>query len=396
VKSYALILRAPHLGALIGASMLARLPIGINGLATVLFLRDRTGSFAIAGAAAGALALGTALGAPAAARLVDSWGPRALIVLAAVHSGALVGLIAAGYADAPTLVLVATALLTGAALPPTSSVVRALYPRLLNDDPALVRGAFALDSVLTEAVFLIGPLLTAAMVALVEPAAALVVSAAAVAIGTVGFVAAMPAGDDADAEEAVPTGRLGALRAPGLQTLVLSMLPVGFGFGALEVAIPAFATDRGEPELAGLLIAIWSLGSIAGGLLYGAHSHGMSLARVHVVVALLLPLGFLAVASAETALAMALLVIPAGVFIAPLLASRNELAGVVALPGSRTEALTWPLTALVAGVALGAATAGSIVEGSGWRTAVLAGAAAAALGAAISLVRRGTLRPVEA
>jgi MFS family permease len=396
MQSYLRILRAPHLAALLGASLFARLPIGINGLATVLFLRERTGSFAIAGAAAGGGALGTALGAPITARLVDRLGRRALLVLAAVHAGGLLALIAAGYADAPPAVLVAAALIAGAALPPTSSVVRALYPVLVG--PELVRGAYALDSVLTETIFFVGPLLTALVVALVTPAAALGLSAAAVTAGVVAFVAVMPGRADDDLPEpgAASPGRLGALRAPGIQTLVLSMLPVGFAFGALEVAIPAFAQDHGRPELAGVLIAIWSVGSIAGGLVYGARSRGMSLERVHVAVAVILPFGFLALAPAESPLAMALLVIPAGVFIAPLIASRNELAGVVALPGSRTEAFTWPLTALVGGVALGAAAAGGIIEASGWRTAVLVAAAAAAVGACVSVARRATLRGAPA
>jgi MFS family permease len=391
MHGYARILRSPHMAALLGSSLLARLPIGINGLAAVLFLRERTGSFAVAGAAAGALALGTALGAPAAARLVDRWGARSLLLLGAVHAGGLAALIAAGYADAPAAALVGVALVTGVALPPTSSVMRALYPRLLHDDPDLVRGAYALDSVLTETIFLVGPLLTALLVATLAPAAALGLSAVAVAVGTVAFVLVLPAADEPEHATAA-TGRLGALRAPGIQTLVLSMVPVGFGFGALEVAIPAFASERGRPELAGVLIAIWAVGSIAGGLVYGARASGLTLAQVHVRVAVLLPIGFLALAAAESSLAMALLVIPAGVFIAPLIATRNELAGVVALPGSRTEAFTWPLTALVGGVALGAAAAGGIVEASGWRTAVLVAAASAALGACISVTRRGTLR----
>ena len=64
------------------------------------------------------------------------------------------------------------------------------------------------------------------------------------------------------------------------------MFPVGFAFGALEVAIPAFADAEGRPELAGVLIAIWSVASLAGGLAYGAMPRRGSLARVHLQVAL--------------------------------------------------------------------------------------------------------------
>ena len=58
------------------ATTLTRLPFAINGLALILFLREATGSFAVAGLDAGALALAAASPAPFAARLVDRRGPR--------------------------------------------------------------------------------------------------------------------------------------------------------------------------------------------------------------------------------------------------------------------------------------------------------------------------------
>jgi MFS family permease len=374
---------------------LARLPIGLNGLATILFVRAETGSFAVAGAAAGGLAIGTAAGAPFAARAVDRLGQRVLLGLAAAHAAGLLALVGLGVSGAPAGVLVAVCVLTGALLPPTSSVMRALYPRLLAGEPELVRGAFALDAVLTETIFVAGPLLTAALVAVFSPQAALVLAAAAVVAGVSLFLVLMPSAEARGARTGKrPGGRLGALRSPGIRTLLISMLPVGFAFGALEVALPAFADDRGRPELSGVLIAIWSVASAGGGLVYGARAAHVRLARVHLVVALLLPLSLVPLALAGSVVSMALLVVPAGILIAPLIASRNELAGVVAPPDSETEAFTWPLTAMVAGVALGAATAGGIVEASGWRAAVVIAAGVAAVGAALSLARRSTLVPV--
>jgi hypothetical protein len=101
-------------------------------------------------------------------------------------------------------------------------------------------------------------------------------------------------------------------------------------------------------------------------------------------------------ALAGSPLAMGFLVVLAGLPIAPLIATRNELAGVVAVPGSETEAFTWPLTALVGGVAVGAAAAGALADGPGWRAAVLAAVRMSGAGALVSLGRRGTLRPVAA
>ncbi len=93
VRLYLEILRTPTVARLFGASLLARLPMGINGLAIVLLVQAETGSFGAAGAASGALALGTGLGAPLTARLIDTRGPRALLSLAAGCSAGLIAVI---------------------------------------------------------------------------------------------------------------------------------------------------------------------------------------------------------------------------------------------------------------------------------------------------------------
>jgi MFS family permease len=397
MRAYGRILRSPNMAPLFAWTVLARLPIGINGLATVLFLQHETGSFAVAGAVAGSEALGAGIGAPVAARLVDRFGKGVLLAFAVAHAAALGALVALGYAGAPAAALLAAGLVMGIAIPPVSSVMRVMYPRLLRD-PTLIQGAFALDSVLTETIFVAGPLITGVLVIVAEPAAALGVSAVAVTTGTAFFLAALPAGErhtaPADHDLATPS-RLGALRSPGVRALIASMLPVGFALGALEVAIPGFAAHEGRPELAGVLIAIWSIGSAIGGLVYGARPRQSSLAAVHLRMALILPLSLIPMAFAASPLSMAVLVVPAGLFIAPLLASRNELAGEVAPAGSETEALTWPLTAMVAGVALGAGVAGVLVDALGWRAPVVVAVAAAAAGAAVSVALRDTMREPE-
>jgi hypothetical protein len=76
------------------------------------------------------------------------------------------------------------------------------------------------------------------------------------------------------ADRRIPEARdrhwAGALRSRGLQTIVIAMLPVGFAFGSIEVMLPAFADAEGSRQFAGVLIAIWSVGSAVGGILYGA------------------------------------------------------------------------------------------------------------------------------
>jgi hypothetical protein len=281
----------------------------------------------------------------------------------------------------------------GAVAPPVSSLLRALYPRMLRGRPELIHGAFALDSVLTELIFVAGPALAAAIAALASPAAALGVSAGAVSLGTAAFLVVRRRGSEhaVRGDDVAPAGLLGALRAPGVRTLVVTMLPVGLAFGILEITITAFATGEGHRELAGVLLTLWAVASAVGGLVYGARPRRGSASDIHLRMALLLPLGLVPLLLATSPATMALLVLPAGIFIAPLLATRNELAGVVAPPGTETEAYTWPFTAIVAGIAGGAANAGAIVDAGGWRAAACTAIGCAALGSVLAVTRRGTL-----
>jgi MFS family permease len=392
VKRYAAVLRAPHVGALIVATLLARFPIGINALAIVLYLRAERGSFAVAGAVAGALAAGSGIGAPIQGRLVDRFGQRRVLVpLGFVHAAALGAIVATAEAGAPVAVLVACGVTAGFAIPPTSSVLRSMWPTLLREQPELISAAYALDSVLIELIFIVGPLLTAVVATVLSPPAALVVSAASVVAGTVMFTALPPSRAMRPDPDRPRAGLLGALASPGVRTLVLTSLPAGVGIGICEVTLPAFSDAMGAAATAGVLLALWSLGSAAGGLVYGALRNRPPLQRVHLAVAAALPVSLLPMAAAPSVVVMALIVIPAGMFIAPLLATRNELIGWVAPAGSRTEAYTWPVTAFVGGIAVGAALAGAIVEQASWRTAFLVAAAFAAAGTVVAVSRRRTV-----
>ena len=391
---YARILRTPGVAAIVAATVVGRLPIGISGLAILLYVQEASGSFAAAGACAGALAFGTALGAPLQGRLIDWRGERALLPLAFVHAGGLVLVWALGAGGAAPAVLAFASFCAGAAIPPVSSVLRSRWPLLLSERRELVPSAYALDSVLIELIFVVGPLLTTVVVATVGPQYALAVSAACVLGGTLMLVAGLRGRERPTAPEAGSRRfGLGALAAPGLRTLVLASLPVGFAFGTVEVVLPAFSAEEGQRELAGVLLAVWAGASGLAGLAYGAWPPRSPLTAVHLRLACLIPIATAGLFAASSPLTMGLLVVLMGLPIAPLIASRNQLIERVAPRGTATEAFTWPLTALVAGVSLGAAVGGALVESYSWPAAVLAAVTVSAAGAGLLVLRRDTLTP---
>jgi MFS family permease len=389
---YARILRTPHVGRLMAAALVARLPIGIDSLAIVLFLRQETGSYASAGIVSAAFALGGGAGAPLLGRLIDRFGQgRVLVPLALGHAaglGAVVGLTLLG---APVAVLAVVALAAGLSIPPISATMRPLWGPLLSREPGLLPTAYALDSVLIELVFVLGPLLTAVATALLSPAAALGLSAALIVAGTLAFASSPPSRAWRPDPAAGGHGWLGALRSAGLRTVVLATLPLGFCFGVMEVTLPAFSEAEASRAWAGVLLAVWSLGSAAGGLWYGARAEGLRLGPTYVRLVLVMPLTFLPLAASPSIVVMPVLCLLAGVAIAPVLAAGNQLAGEVAPAGAVTEAYTWPITALVVGLAGGNAAAGALVEAADWRVAFLVGAVVAAIGGALVLARRETL-----
>lgn len=393
---YRRLLRTPQLRSLVAYSLIARMPIGILSLALVLFVREETGSFASAGGVAGAFALCAGLFAPLQGRVVDRVGQtRVLVPLAAVHATALTALIVLGLAHAPPGVVGAAAAVAGAAIPPLSAAFRPLLIELLEHDPELLPAGYALDSIIIEAVFIAGPLLTALLVTAFSPAAALAAGTALGLAGTLAF-AALPA-SRSWRSQASTTGIAGALASAGMRTLVLTSLPIGVCFGTLEVALPAFGAEHGQASIGGVLFAVLSVGSVVGGVAYGVAAQRLGpLERGYLVLAAALP-GCFALLALPGSLALMIALVPvAGCVIAPITAAEAQLTTAVAPRGTATEAVTWLIMSTVVGVAVGNAVAGALAEAAGWRAALLAACAVAAVGAALSFLRRATLRPEPA
>jgi MFS family permease len=391
-QRYARVLRAPNVARLFGAAVLARLPIGIDTLAMVLFTRAQTGSFAAAGLVAAAFGLGSGTTSPIQGRLIDRYGhARVMLPLAALHAASLGALVALGLSGAPTAALVACGLAAGASIPPVGSVVRPLLPELLGNDPALLPTAYAVDGIAIEMVFVTGPLLTAAIVSVGSPAIALLVSCGFVLAGTTLLVTApasrawRPSVSDGERHF------LGALGSPGVRTLVTACAPIGFALGATEVTMTAFASAHGSRAAAGVLMALWATGSGLGGLAYGGREHGLAPAARWLWLAVAFPACSVPLALATSIPVMAPLALLAGLCLAPLLAAANQLIGDVAPPGAVTEAFAWPITAIALGASAGSASAGGIAQASSWRLGFVAVVAAGLITATIAVTRRATL-----
>ncbi|WP_160165533.1 MFS transporter [Conexibacter woesei] len=387
-------MRPPGTGRLIVSLLIGRIPIGIFSLAIVLLVRAETGSFAQAGAASAAWAVGAGFLAPIQGRLVDRFGqPAVLIPSTLVNALAVIGVVACARAGSPTWVLAVFAFIGGAALPPLGACMRSVWATVFENDTNARNTAYTFEGVVSEFFFIIGPVITTVLIAVSSTSVALIVAIALSLIGTILFATGSLA--RSWRSEPFERTRAGALASPGMRTLMLSIVPTGISFGALEVAMPAFAVEHGEKaELAGILLSIMAVGSVLGGIWYGARSWSSPVVERFIVLHVALAVGTLPLLIADSIPLMGAMAAIAGLALAPSAAAAYLLIDHVAPPGTATEATTWMMTANIAGAASGAALAGVIVEASNARWAIALACAGPVVGAVLTILLRHTLHPI--
>jgi MFS family permease len=348
---------------MLASALVGRLPQGMSSLAILLLVRGTTGSYGAAGAAVGTYALASAVVAPLQGRLVDRFGRLRVLTPTAIGQGvALAALVVGAHGHAGAVVLVLLSGLAGALVPPIAPTVRALMGEVFSD-PAVRETAYALDSVAQELVWITGPLIAALIITVASPADAVLVVAVVCICGTLLFVHSPLARDRAvggSRHERIP-----ALASLRLRALLGPIALTGMGLGAIEVGLPSLALHAGSRSASGLLLALWSVGSVTGGLWYGSRTWRSSLEvryRLLLILAVAFTVPLIAARSIPAGIVGSLL---AGVTIAPVFTCQYALVGRAVTPGSQTEAFTWVTAALVAGIAAGAAAGGAIIASEG-------------------------------
>ncbi|MEX2504541.1 MAG: MFS transporter [Egicoccus sp.] len=373
-------------------STISRLTPGMIALAIVLMLRGNGYSYAAAGLVTSAHQVGVGVGAPVQGRLADRLGQtRVLVPDAVLYAAGTVALALLAARGAAVALLVVVTAVSGLFLPPVSACSRVLLSRLFPSGRQR-ETAFAVSSIAVELGFVLGPLAAAAITARASGSVAVVAAGAIAMVGALGYAAS-------PAARVVPprvhaAGRGGALRSPGVRVMVLAFGCMAIVFGVIDIVVPAVAELAGAPGAAGGLLAAIAGGSLLGGLVYGARPWPGTLDQRLRVLVVVLALGLALLPQALGSLPVfAVALFLGGLFLAPTTICAFQLIDDLALAGTQTEAQSWTHSAVVFGVAAGAAVSGGAVEVQGPGLALFAGAGGVALGALVIHLGVRRLRP---
>ena len=366
--SYGTILRLPGAWQFTTAGFVARLPISMFGLGIVLLVADRTGSYGLAGTVSAAQVVAAAAVSPFGARLADRFGQaRVVPLLALAFCLGTALMILAVESDQPTPLPHGAAMIAGAMMPQIGSNVRARWRHVIQDRRQLDT-AFALEAVVDEMIFVVGPVLVTVLATQVSPVVALATTAGLCLAGSLCLASQRATQPEVGGEA---HGR--RVREPLgwrlLAPLVIVMVGLGGLFGGTEVVTVAFAKAEGAAAAAGWLLASMAAGSLIAGLVTGAVTLRQQPAtRVRwgatALTASVAPLPFLP----GLALVAAMLFL-AGLAIAPTLVAAVSMVEQTVPPARLTEGIAWVTAGIVSGVAPGSAVAGVVVDHTSASTA---------------------------
>jgi MFS family permease len=394
MRAYLDLMRTPGAGRLLVGGTIGRIPYGMEIVAIILLLRAAGLSYAEVGVVTGISGLTMVLTAPLIGRLVDRLGQtRVLLSTVALSLATQVGLLVAALSGAGVVPIALLAAAAGAVVPPVSPCMRTLWPELVGRER--LDTAYAFDALQLEVFFILGPLLAATIATAVSPEAAYASSFTLEAVGGLLFASSAVSRSWRPAARDEEERRTRVLATPGLRTLFGSLAVGAIALGVLEIGIAAFAEREGSRSDTGWLFALWGAGSLAGGFWYGARRW-----RATSDVRFLWVSGALAVCLAPLPLAgslpvFAVLMVVAGLALAPTTAASYSLIGELSPPDAMTEAYSWQIVAYVGGASLGTWLAGAMIDELSVEAALACAPVAAAAALAVAVTGRRSLAPKQ-
>ncbi|MGP3536365.1 MFS transporter [Microbacterium sp. RD1] len=375
MAGYRDLLRTRGVARIIAAQLTARFPSGMTSLALLLHIEQVTGSYGAAGLVLAATSIGQAVAGPITSRWMGRWGMRRVLTLTMAVCAVSIALLALVRLPLPGYM--ALGLVAGLSTPPVQSAVRTIYPKMVTSRQ--LTPLFSLDASLQEIIWIIAPVVITFVATQVGTVQALLLIVAILVGGGAWFILSPEVG-----RVRIPRSRRGFGKVLAKPAVLLGTV-CGFlliaACSAVEAGVVA-EFGHGGPE-AGLVLAVFSIGSLAGGLSLGHIPIGRwAMGRRMAIVAGGLVLTLFALDAWW--LGGALFV--AGIGLAPALAVIFAITSASVRFSETAEAYGWIGTGQLIGAAAGSAAAGFLIDGVGPFGAYVAALGFAVVGVVVAVV----------
>ena len=346
--------RTPGVFRILLSQLTARFPFGMLSITILLHIQLFYGNYTSAGLILAAQSVGQAIAGPLTSRLLGKLGVRKVITVTTVICASLLTVVA--LTKLPLMVVAIIAFVIGITTPPVTPAVRTIYPTLVPGRQ--ISALFSLDASAQEIIWIIGPVAAVFVSIQISTVWGLLLAAAFMVGGGIWFMTSPEVG-----RVRIPPSRkrLGAIL--GRPTVLVSSI-VGFffvaSFAALEAGIVGTFGHGGIQS--GIILAIFSVGSIVGGLMLGHRDvtpWSMAFRSLIVLAGTLLCLVSL------NPIWLAIMLFFGGFGVAPMFAALFTIVSSTVRFSETAEAYGWVGTGQLVGVALGSAVAGIAIDSSG-------------------------------
>jgi MFS family permease len=174
--------------------------------------------------------------------------------------------------------------------------------------------------------------------------------------------------------------------------MVLASLGIGAVFGTYEVTVVAFTEASAMPGTAGLVLGLWAVGSMIGGLFFGARHWRIDLPRQVAILSGILAVALLVAPFVRSVPALALSATLGAFVVAPSLIAVFSLTERLVPEDQLTEGLTWTNSGLAVGYSFGTAVNGFVIDSYGTTVAFLLPALCAGFACLVTVAGLPVLR----
>ena len=393
LSAYAPLFRVPGATRFIAGTALSRTGGAMFGVAVIVMLSERRGSFGLAGGVSAVGLAVLAVAGPVLGRLVDKHGQRR-IALPFVLFSAVCGVTVAvlSWRDAPAWTLFVFYGLS-AVLPEPGPMSRARWAHIFRDEPDRLHTAMSFEQVADEASFVLGPVLAVLVSTLWFPEAGLLLAELLFTAGMLAFLAARATEPPVVPHADRPGGL--AVRRPGLLLVATALVMTGVIFGANEVIAVAYATEQGSTGFSSVILGGFALGSTLAGIVFGSRVFRSTLTRRLMLAATAMFVLEVPALLVGGLWPLAVVMVIAGSATAPMLITSLSLAQRLVPAALVTEGMAVAITGILIGISAGSAVGGWAIEAWGAQTAYAVPVVSGGLALALIALRHRHLERSE-